>query len=74
MPRFFRILSFDPLRHYVTIARSLILRGAGIGALLLEVAALTTFAVLLLGVSIYQFRAQLNSRFQAVAARELSQR
>lgn len=61
MPKFFRILSFfDPLRHYVTIARSLILKGVGIGVLLPEIATLTAFAVLLLGVSIYQFRAQLN--------------
>jgi ABC-2 type transport system permease protein len=32
MPTFFRVLSFfDPLRHYVTIARSLILKGVGLG-------------------------------------------
>ncbi|MEL7068726.1 MAG: ABC transporter permease [Cyanobacteria bacterium J06581_3] len=61
MPKFFRILSFfDPLRHYVTIARSLILKGVGIGALLPEVTALIVFATLLLGLSIYRFRAQLN--------------
>jgi ABC-2 type transport system permease protein len=61
MPKFFRILSFfDPLRHYVTIARSLILKGVGIGPLLPEIAALVVFAVLLLGVSISRFRAQLN--------------
>ncbi|WP_240518722.1 ABC transporter permease [Leptolyngbya sp. BC1307] len=61
MPKFFRILSFfDPLRHYVTIARSLILKGVGVGVLLPEIVALTVFAVLLLGVSISRFRAQLN--------------
>ncbi|MEL7360042.1 MAG: ABC transporter permease [Cyanobacteria bacterium J06560_6] len=61
MPKFFRILSFfDPLRHYVTIARSLILKGVGIGAFLPEVTALIVFAALLLGLSIYRFRAQLN--------------
>ncbi len=61
MPKFFRILSFfDPLRHYVTIARSLILKGVGVGVLLPEIAALTVFAVLLLGISISRFRAQLN--------------
>jgi ABC-2 type transport system permease protein len=61
MPAFFRALSFfDPLRHYVTIARSLILKGVGFDVLLPEVTALLTFAVLLLGISISRFRAQLN--------------
>jgi ABC-2 type transport system permease protein len=61
MPKFFRILSFfDPLRHYVTIARSLILKGVGIGPLLPEIATLVFFATLLFGVSISRFRAQLN--------------
>ncbi len=61
MPAVFRTLSFfDPLRHYVTIARSLILKGVGIEDLLPEIAALVAFAVLLLGISISRFRAQLN--------------
>ena len=61
MPPFFRVLSFfDPLRHYVTIARSLILKGVGLDMLLPEVTALFAFTVLLLGVSINRFRAQLN--------------
>ncbi|MGC1310004.1 MAG: ABC transporter permease [Phormidesmis sp.] len=61
MPTFFRALSFfDPLRHYVTLARALILKGVGLGPLLPEIAALLVFATLLLGVSINRFRAQLN--------------
>ncbi|MGG6241125.1 ABC transporter permease [Nodosilinea sp. AN01ver1] len=61
MPAFFRTLSFfDPLRHYVTIARSLILKGVGLQVLLPEVLTLVGFAVLLLGISINRFRAQLN--------------
>ncbi len=61
MPTFFRVLSFfNPLRHYVTIARSLILKGVGINVLLPEVAALSIFAILLLGFSINRFRAQIN--------------
>lgn len=61
MPVFFRVLSFfDPLRHYVTIARSLILKGVGLAVLLPEVIALVVFAIVLLGVSINRFRAQLN--------------
>ncbi|PZV02407.1 MAG: ABC transporter permease [Leptolyngbya sp.] len=61
MPAFFRVLSFfDPLRHYVTIARSLILKGVGLSVLLPEVLTLLAFAVLLMGLSISRFRAQLN--------------
>ncbi len=61
MPTFFRVLSFfDPLRHYVTIARSLILKGVGLEVLLPEVLILLGFAVLLMGLSISRFRAQLN--------------
>jgi ABC-2 type transport system permease protein len=60
MPPFFRVLSFfNPLRHYVTIARSLILKGAGLDVLWLEVLTLVGFTVLLLGLSITRFRAQL---------------
>jgi ABC-2 type transport system permease protein len=61
MPAFFQVLSFfNPLRHYVTITRSLILKGVGLDVLFPEVVALTGFAVLLLGVSISQFRKQLS--------------
>ena len=61
MPTFFRVLSFlNPLRHYVTIARSLILKGVGLEVLMPEVLALVSFTVLLLGLSINRFRAQLN--------------
>ncbi|MFZ4639187.1 MAG: ABC transporter permease [Nodosilinea sp.] len=61
MPAFFQVLSFfDPLRHYVTIARSLILKGVGLEVLGSEGLILIGFAVILLGVSIHQFRAQLN--------------
>ncbi len=61
MPPFFRALSwFDPLRHYVAIARSLILKGGGLEVLLPNIVALCGFATLLLSVSIYRFRAQLN--------------
>ncbi|MFZ9737547.1 MAG: ABC transporter permease [Prochlorotrichaceae cyanobacterium] len=61
MPTFFRVLSFfDPLRHYVTIARSLILKGVGLDILFPEVLTLLAFAVFFLGISIHRFRAQLN--------------
>jgi len=60
MPPVFRVLSgLNPLRHYVTIARSLILKGVGPEVLLPEIMALLLFAVLLLGISIHRFRSQL---------------
>jgi ABC-2 type transport system permease protein len=61
MPDIFRFLSFfDPLRHYVAINRSLILKGVGLGEIWQDVIALLIFAVLLLTISIKRFRSQLN--------------
>lgn len=61
MPPLFKFLSwFDPLRHYVAIARSLILKGVAIDALLPNIAALFCFALVLLTISVSRFRSQLN--------------
>ena len=61
MPPLFRFLSwFDPLRHYVAIARSLILKGVTVRGLLPHIVALICFAVLLLAISVNRFRSQLN--------------
>ncbi|MBK4729688.1 ABC transporter permease [Oxynema sp. CENA135] len=60
MPPFFRTLSaFDPLRHYVAIARGLILKGVGFEVLWPRAIALLAFAIVLLAVSISRFRKQL---------------
>lgn len=60
MPPLFQFLSFaDPMRHYIAIARHLILKEAGIAPLLPNIIALIFFAVLLLGISINRFRRQL---------------
>ncbi|AFZ44085.1 ABC-2 type transporter [Halothece sp. PCC 7418] len=60
MPPFFQFLSFaDPMRHYIAIARHLILKEASITPLLPNVIALVFFATLLLGISINRFRRQL---------------
>ena len=60
MPPFFQILSFaDPMRHYIAIARHLILKDVGIFPLLPNVITLILFAIFLLGISINRFRAQL---------------
>jgi len=61
MPPFFQLLSFaDPMRHYIAIARHLILKGGSIEPILLNAMSLGIFATLLLGISISRFRAQLN--------------
>jgi ABC-2 type transport system permease protein len=61
MPPAFQFLSFfDPLRHYVEIARSLILKGVGLEVVWPHAIALFIFATLLLTLSINRFRSQLN--------------
>jgi ABC-2 type transport system permease protein len=61
MPAFFRYLSLlNPLRHYVAIARGFLLKGVGVLELWPNVLALFVFAVVLLTVSVRQFRNQLN--------------
>lgn len=61
MPAFFQVLSnLDPLRHYVAIARSLILKGVGLASIWQHALALALFAALLLAISVNRFRSQLN--------------
>jgi len=60
MPVFFQYLSLiNPLRHYVAIARGFLLKGVGLSELWHHIAALVVFAVLLIWVSVRQFRRQL---------------
>ena len=61
MPSFFQILSwFDPLRHYVAIARNLILKGATIQGIISNILILFCIAVALLLISVNRFRSQLS--------------
>jgi ABC-2 type transport system permease protein len=61
MPTFFQYLSLiNPLRHYITILRGIVLKGVGLEVLWPHVIALGTFAVVLLAVSINRFRKQLS--------------
>jgi ABC-2 type transport system permease protein len=61
MPPFFQMLSwFNPLRHYITIVRGILLKGVGLEALWMHVLMLAGFAVILLAVSTWQFRRQLS--------------
>jgi ABC-2 type transport system permease protein len=49
----------NPVRHFATIARSILLKGAGIDALYPNILALLTFAIILVGISAWRFRKQL---------------
>lgn len=61
MPRFFQIFSLvNPLRHYVKIARGVLLKGNGLDVLYPEAIALLFFAIVLLLISTNKFRTQLS--------------
>ncbi|MCL6434027.1 MAG: ABC transporter permease [Leptolyngbyaceae cyanobacterium HOT.MB2.61] len=61
MPIFFQILAlFNPLRHYIAIIRGILLKGVGLEVLWTHALALLAFAVILLSISIHQFRQQLS--------------
>jgi ABC-2 type transport system permease protein len=61
MPPVFQYISLiNPLRHYVKISRSILLKGNGLEVLYPEAIALFGFAVLLLVVSTQKFRTQLS--------------
>ena len=61
MPPFFQVLSLlNPLRHYITIVRGILLKGVGLDVLWIHVLALIGFAVVLLTISINKFRSQLS--------------
>lgn len=49
----------NPVRHFATIARSILLKGAGIEVLYPNMLALLGFAVILVGISAWRFRKQL---------------
>jgi ABC-2 type transport system permease protein len=53
MPPFFQVLSLlNPLRHYITIVRGILLKGVGLDVLWIHVLALLGFAVVLLSISV----------------------
>lgn len=61
MPPFFQALSFlNPLRHYITILRGILLKGVGLDELWTPILILISFAVVLLTISINRFRRQLS--------------
>ncbi|MBE9043575.1 ABC transporter permease [Pleurocapsales cyanobacterium LEGE 10410] len=61
MPTFFAYLSLlNPLRHYITIVRAILLRGVGLEVILPNAIALLIFAVVLITVSANRFRKQVS--------------
>jgi ABC-2 type transport system permease protein len=60
MPSFLQTLTlFNPVRHFSTVARGIMLKGAGVDVLYPNLLALTAFAVLLVGISAWRFRKQM---------------
>ena len=61
MPTFFQYLSlFNPVRHYATIIRGILLKGVGLEVLWINAITLIIFATILLSISVSKFRRQLN--------------
>jgi ABC-2 type transport system permease protein len=59
MPAFFQTVSlFNPLRHYITIVRALMLKDVGVFILWPQILALAIFAFVFMSFSSYRFRAQ----------------
>jgi ABC-2 type transport system permease protein len=60
MPRFFQLLTLlNPLRHYITIMRGMLLKGAGFQIVWPDALAIVAFAVIAIAVSGARYRSQL---------------
>ncbi len=60
MPHWLQPLTYiNPVRHFTIISRGIMLKGTGLAVLYPHVLALLCFAVLLVGISAWQFRKQL---------------
>ena len=60
MPPFWQTLSLvNPLRHYITIVRDILLKGVGLDVIWPDVLALVAFAVLAISISATRYRSQL---------------
>jgi len=61
IPNWMQPLTYlNPVRHFGSIARGVMLRGVGIDVIYPNVIALLAFTVVLMGVSVWRFRKQLN--------------
>jgi ABC-2 type transport system permease protein len=60
MPPFWQTLSLiNPLRHYITIVRDILLKGAGLDVIWPNVLALLAFAIVAMWISAARYRSQL---------------
>jgi len=60
MPPFWQTLSLvNPLRHYITIVRDILLKGVGLDVIWPDAAALVAFAVVAIWISATRYRSQL---------------
>jgi len=60
MPNWLQPLTLlNPIRHFATIARGVMLKGTGIEVLYPNLLALTAFYILMVGISSWRFRQQL---------------
>jgi ABC-2 type transport system permease protein len=60
MPKWMQPLTLlNPVRHFATISRGIMLKGVGLEVLYPNMLALVFFAVVLVGVSAWRFRRQL---------------
>jgi ABC-2 type transport system permease protein len=50
----------NPVRHFATLARGVMLKGVGFDVVYPNLLALVGFTIVLMGVSIWRFRKQLN--------------
>jgi ABC-2 type transport system permease protein len=56
MPRWVQLLSeLNPVRHFVTISRAILIKGAGLVEIARPLAILVVYATLILGLSIRQY-------------------
>lgn len=61
MPPFLQIISYAiPLRYFLIVARSVVLKGVGADALVPQIAALSVFAVIITGLAVLRFRKTLD--------------
>ena len=61
MPRFLQIVSYAiPLRYYLVIVRSLLLKGVGFAALQNEIISLALFGIIIMGAAALRFRKRLD--------------
>jgi len=61
MPKFLQLVStFVPLRYYLVIIRSLMLKGVGVDAIWTQILAVATFAVVIMGGAAMRFRKRLD--------------